>query len=545
MSATHITLTASQRHLPAGARALASANAHAPMEVTLKLRRKTKLPELTARPAQAMDRAKFAATYGASAEDYAAAMAALTPFGITEVTRNPAARSLRVKGTVAQMEAAFQVKLIEYAHERGNFRGHTGAPSIPGAAKDVVEYVTGLDTRRVGRRRRPPIDVAAKRRQVNGSTNGLFTGATLAKHYNFPQVDCTGQCVGILEFGGGYFPADLQQFCRLTGVTAPQVHPISTDGTATNAKDGAEGEVMLDVEVAAAACPGATIALYFAEFTEQGWITVFDAAVHDSHNNPAVLSISWGAPEDDTSTWSAQTVQQINETMQEAAMLGVTICVAAGDDGSSDADLDGHAHVDFPSSSPFALAVGGTTVVQGGAKPDVVWFEGDGLRADNGGSTGGGGSVIFAAPAWQQSVAVRPVNPNVAPGRTIPDLSANADWNASPYLLIVDGGSQPNGGTSAAAPLVASLVTRINAARGGSNRIGWLTPLLYQADGAGTVGSKGCTDVTSGGNNTATVGGFTAAPGFDGASGWGVPNGVALLAALNAVAPVTAAPRQA
>src|SRR5271163_438590 len=258
MKATHFALNASRRQLPAGARAVASANAHAPMEVTLKLRHKTKLPELTARPAQAMDRTKFAATYGATAEDYAAAMASLTPYGLAEVSRNPAARSLRVKGTVAQMEAAFGVKLIEYAHERGNFRGHTGTVSVPAAASGIVECVSGLDTRPVGRRRRPPGGLAGQHRHVNGGTNGLFTGATLAQHYNFPQVDCSGQCVGILEFGGGYFPADLQQFFQLAGVTAPQVLPISTDGTATDSRDGAEGEVMLDIEVAAAGCPGAT-----------------------------------------------------------------------------------------------------------------------------------------------------------------------------------------------------------------------------------------------------------------------------------------------
>jgi kumamolisin len=484
-----------------------------------------------------MDRQKFAATYGAADEDYSKVLTALAPFGLTEVTRNPAARSLLLKGTVAQVEAAFQVKLFEYAHEQERFRGHTGAVSLPVAIADIVASVSGLDARRVGRRRRPPRGLAVQFVHSNVATNGLFTGATLATHYNFPPGNGTGQCVGILEFGGGYFPADLKHFCEVAGISVPKVLPISADGTRTNARDGAEGEVMLDVEVVAAACPAATIALYFAQFTEKGWITAFDAAVHDSQNKPSVVSVSWGWAEDDTQVWSAQAVQQLNETMKEAALLGVTICVAAGDDGSSDADMDGHAHVDFPASSPYALAVGGTTVVQAGTLPDVCWFEGDGLRSDNGGSTGGGVSVIFSIPDWQKQVVIAPVNQNAAPGRIIPDIAANADWNASPYLLVVDGNSQPNGGTSAAAPLLAALVARINAARAGKSPVGWLTPLLYKSSGGGTVGSQGCTDVTKGGNKTATVGGFTAGAGYDAVSGWGTPNGTALLAAINAASP--------
>jgi kumamolisin len=101
---------------------------------------------------------------------------------------------------------------------------------------------------------------------------------------------------------------------------------------------------------------------------------------------------------------------------------------------------------------------------------------------------------------------------------------------------VVDGQAQPNGGTSAASPLVASLLTLINASRAAASqpRVGYITPVLYQASGGGgaTVGSIGCTDVTSGNNNTAAAGGYSAGPGYDAASGWGAPNGTALAQAL-------------
>ena len=227
---------------------------------------------------------------------------------------------------------------------------------------------------------------------------------------------------------------------------------------------------MLDVEVVAGVCPKANIVVYFANWAEQGWISNLDAALNDATNNPGVISISWGQAED-TDIWTKSAMDQINQSFQDAANLGITICVAAGDDGSSDAVTDGVAHVDFPGSSPYALSVGGTTVTNlGSQQPDIVWFEGDGLRADQGGSTGGGVSAVFPLPVWQSGINIPSVNSGAIVGRCVPDISANADWNASPYLLVVDGQPQGNGGTSAASPLIASLLTLINQARATSGK---------------------------------------------------------------------------
>jgi kumamolisin len=273
---------------------------------------------------------------------------------------------------------------------------------------------------------------------------------------------------------------------------------------------------------------------YFADFTEQGWITILDAVMKDAQNNPGVVSVSWGYAED-ALIWTEQTMDQVNQSLLEAAHLGITVCVAAGDDGSSDAVMDGNAHVDFPSSSPYVLAVGGTTVrAKTTAQSDIVWKEGDGLRKDNGGSTGGGVSTIFDRPDWQANISVNSVNSGAIKGRIVPDIAANADWTASPYLLVVDGQKQPNGGTSAATPLIASLLTLINAKRGAGNRVGYVTPDLYQSAAGGTgAGAQGCVDITSGDNVTAAAGGYSAAAGYDAVSGWGTPDGIKLMNALN------------
>ena len=102
--------------------------------------------------------------------------------------------------------------------------------------------------------------------------------------------------------------------------------------------------------MAGAVAPRAKIVVYFAPNTDKGFLDAISTALHDSINKPSVISISWGAPE---SQWTEQAMQNYNETFMSAAALGVTITVAAGDNGSSDRETDGKAHVDFPASSPY------------------------------------------------------------------------------------------------------------------------------------------------------------------------------------------------
>jgi kumamolisin len=325
---------------------------------------------------------------------------------------------VRRSGTVAQMENAFQVKLFDYQHAAGNYRGRVGDVYVPVALKGIVTGVFGLDNRRVARRRYRDGKALGLAQHLSSIPTSWYLPQQLGARYNFPPGDGDGQTVALLEFGGGVFPSDLTAFCKQANIPVPKVVPISVDGTPTSAQDGAEGEVMLDIEVVAGICPKATIAVYFAKFTERGWIRALDAVVQDKTHNPSVLSVSWGYAEENY-IWTRQAMTQVNESLKDAALTGVTVCVSAGDDGSSDAVSDGHAHVDFPASSPYVLAVGGTTIPSKNAPlPDICWFEGDGLR----------------------------------------DVAANADWTASPYLLVVDGNGEPNGGTSAASPLVASMM---------------------------------------------------------------------------------------
>ncbi len=524
----------SERRALPGARILKRTNPRLKIEVLLKLRRARRLPELNHRPPTIMTRKQLASRFGASKADIAAVIRAFDKLKIATASSDRATRTVRLRGTVGQMEKAFATRLFDYAHEDGDYRGRVGPVHVPDEIKHVVEAVFGLDSRIVARRRRLSAH-AGSRVTAAMMTAAWYTSKRLAAHYSFPDGDGAGQTIGLLEFGGGYFSSDLRQYCKLAGIDMPRVTTVSVGGTSTSRRDGTQGEVMLDVEVVAGVCPKAAIAIYFAPWTEEGWIAGLDAILQDEKNDPGVVSVSWGNAED-TDIWTDQAIAQINEMLKEAAYRGITVCVAAGDDGSSDGVDDGLAHVDFPGSSPYALSVGGTTIRSAdGNNLEMVWKDGEGLRSRHGGSTGGGVSGVFARPAWQKDVKIKSVNRGAIIGRCVPDVAANADWNSSPYLLVVDRKPQPNGGTSAASPLWAALVTLINAKRRAASWVGYLTPLLYQRAGRKdreTIGALGCNDISSGDNATAMAGGYRAGRGYDAASGWGTPNGLKLLSLL-------------
>jgi kumamolisin len=231
-------------------------------------------------------------------------------------------------------------------------------------------------------------------------------------------------------------------------------------------------------------------------------------------------------------------------------MLGVTVCIASGDDGAADMPprlWDGRAHVDFPASSPFALACGGTRLIASGAAigSESVWnqhqaeFDSDTGPDGSFGAEGGGVSETFSVPAYQTNANVPPsVNPGGFRGRGVPDVAGDAD-PASGYNIQVDGQSMPIGGTSAVAPLWAALIARINQKLGGN--VGFANPQLYAL-----TASSGFNDVTAGDNKcsykTHQNVGYSAGVGWDACTGLGTPKGSALAGLLKVSAPSPSAP---
>jgi kumamolisin len=304
--------------------------------------------------------------------------------------------------------------------------------------------------------------------------------------------------------------------------------PQGAEGSPT---DDTSVEVMMDVQIVAAMAQGANIMLYFAQWSQRGWVNLLKHIVHSGGQKPNVISISYGVSEE-SGDFSASAMNVINGYFMEAANMGITICVSAGDDGCGSLDFDGKYHANFPATSPNVMAIGGTMIDYSGANPqEVTWWETPGRRFDQnnnstgGGSTGGGVSTVFSRPTWQ-TVTTASLNDGSTTGRCVPDVSALA--GPPFYYLIFNGQTSPNGGTSAAAPMWASVLAVLGAA---GKKINFFTPVLYGMDTNGkTIGQNVCNDITIGNNaSNPPATGYQAGPGYDAVTGWGTPNVTAMI----------------
>ena len=510
-----VTLHGSDKAAPSGAKLSGTLNDDDHLSVSVILGRRTRLNISASGSVVQQDSFTFNSAHGADTADLELVEAFAKSKKLTVLDSSVAKRRVILRGTVTDMQTAFSVELQRYkSEETGHtFRGRTGTISIPQELESFVIAVLGLDSRPVAS---PHLRRHRKKHSVQPTS---FTPLQVAQLYGFPtSVNGAGQTIGIIELGGGFSPTDLATYFSGLGVTAPTVTAIPVDGGANTPGGAADGEVMLDIEVAGAIAPGANFAVYFAPNTDQGFIDAISDAVHDTTYKPSIISISWGGPED---SWTAQAQTAMNAALQDAAALGVTVTVAAGDNGSTDNAGDGALHVDFPASSPFCLACGGTTLTANGTAiaSEVVWNE----TANKEGATGGGVSNIFAIPTYQQSANV-PAQPTTNfVGRGVPDVSGNADPTTG-YQVLVDGQNEVVGGTSAVAPLWAALVALLNQQLG--KNLGFINPTLY------SLGEAVFNDISSGNNDDSNLGYYNATAGWDPCTGLGTPNAAALLSAL-------------
>jgi kumamolisin len=447
--------------------------------------------------------------HGASERDIGAVERFARAHDLTVVRVDPGQRTVVLAGTVGDLGRAFGTELRTRETPAGRFRTRAGPLYVPSELAGVVEGVFGLDDRPAA---------TPKIRFPRAAPLTSYTPLEVGSAYGYPSsLDGSGECIALIELGGGFRASDLQAYFSELGVTpAPSVTAVGVDGgrnAPTGDPSGPDGEVVLDIEIAGALAPGARVAVYFAPNTDRGFLDALLAALHDKSRRPSVVSISWGSPE---SSWTRQAVDAFDGALQDAALLGVTVCCASGDGGSGDGADDGLAHADFPASSPHALACGGTRLsLRKGSETETAWNDGDG------GATGGGVSDLFALPDWQKGAGVPPsANPGRRVGRGVPDVAGNADPETG-YRIRADGQETAVGGTSAVAPLVAALVARCN--QGLRRRAGFLNPALY-TDAKVRASFR---DVTEGSN-----GAYRAGPGWDPCTGWGSPRGELLLASL-------------
>jgi kumamolisin len=513
-SQKRVELAGSNRQTTAGASAPRPVDNHEMLQATVVLRRRARanmpaMEEFGYRHTNTRNyhtRAEFAVLHGADPADIASIESFAQENGLTVSEGSAARRSVVLRGTAGNMQRAFGTTLAHYDTPAGGYRGRTGALTIPSHLQGVITAVLGLDNRPVAR---PHL----RRAQANRASAG-FTPAQVAQAYSFPTgATGAGQTIGIIELGGGYDTGDLNTYF---GSNAPTVTSISVDGGANQpgVDQDSDGEVMLDIEVAGSVAPGANIVVYFAPNTDQGFHDAITTAVHDTANNPSVISIGWGGPED---SWTDQARNAMLQACTDAAGVGVTITAASGDNGAADGVEDGKLHVDLPACLPPVLGCGGTrlTISGGAVKSETAWNE----LAANEGATGGGVSNLFPIPSFQAAAKV-PVQPQTRfAGRGVPDVAGDADPMTG-YKVRVDGQNIVIGGTSAVAPLWAGLIALLNQQIG--RPVGFVQPALYQM-----IGTAAFHEALKGNND-----GYQAGPNWNACTGLGSPNGTLLLKGL-------------
>jgi kumamolisin len=547
-------------------------------QLTLVLRRRAEIPAEIVEGPTVLTHDQLAEQYGADPADVDLVRQTLTGLGLEITEVHASTRRVKVAGTIGALSSAFGVTLQQVASPDPKTGGtvthryREGPLFVPAALDGVVLAVLGLDTRPQARPHFRSLGGASSAgtgvRAAAAAAGGTYPPNQVADLYKFPAgTTGAGQTIAVIELGGGFATSDLDTYFGGLGIAVPSISAVSVDG-ASNAPgsdpNGADVEVALDIDVIGAAAPGAAQVVYFAPNNgDQGFVDAIGAAA-SATPAPIAISISWGQSED---SWTAQGRSAMDAAIADAAAMGITVCVASGDNGSGDAVSDGQPHVDFPASSPHALACGGTKLVAdvaaGTISSEVVWNE----TAANEGAGGGGISDVFAVPSFQANAGVPAraagsgggrKHPGTgaaasdgtgasaaasdgtgvsaaasdgtgtsaaasAGGRGVPDVAGNAD-PVTGYQIFSGGHGQVVGGTSAVAPLWAALVSRLAEATG--QRFGLIQTLLYAGVTPGAA-VGGFNDITSGNN-----GAYTAGPGWDACSGLGSPDGTALLSRL-------------
>ncbi|MBZ4420621.1 S53 family peptidase [Myxococcus sp. RHSTA-1-4] len=535
-----------------------------PITVTLALRRQRRVPSAEAMAKLPPARRKYLGAeelkdFGASKEDLEAVEAFVAERGLDIERVYPAAAMVVVSGTPEAVAKAFlppggASDLVE--------------ASVPPALAGKVRWIFGLDDRELSRSpafmrsgREPLPKLIAKQPHLKEMLVPRgHLAPDVARFYGYPELSGEGQCVGLLQLGGGAVEKDLQQYFQALDLPYPELVFI---GENKRGRGRFNVEVTFDISLVGAVCPRARIAVYNShDVSVNGILTALCMAIFDEVNKPSVLSMSWSFPEIEGQGPTQLEADILDELLVLAAWKGISVCMSSGDSGaltpitSSDGRSTAVPAANFPASSPYALACGGTTLLakDGAIHSETVW---NSLtrpmlflnwpKAQNAFpypmATGGGISRLYERPAYQDAAEVPPVvdcywfigdlqRVDTFHGRGTPDVAASADWMTG-YEFIFQRRWNTMGGTSAAAPMWAALLTLMNegleANHGPGTRVGWLNPHLYRL--CLEEGAKVCRPISQGNN-----GGYQAKPErrWNPCTGLGSPDGKKLAAALGA-----------
>jgi kumamolisin len=518
------------------------------LTVTLILRRRPGHSQLRPEASTGDSRSRpspeaFAAARGAQRSELDAVVAFVRSAGLVVLQADAARRSVVTRGSAAAISKAFDIELNEYECDDGTYRSHDDEVKLPSTIADYVEAVVGLTNRKVPAKHFSTASAARRRAQLDPPNTAPLTPAQVAALYNFPEGDGKGETIGLYEMEtrsgpAGYAASDIAATMKALGnLPVPDIVEVAVDGTENSGSS--DGETGLDITVAAAIAPKATIAVYFAGAEPQNMLHALQMMIHPSGSDPvpSIISISygWGPDDPGTPSFSDSEWALFSQLFEDAATNRITVLVSSGDSGAQ-VESATQAQVSYPGSEVWVTSCGGTTIgnVSGNSFDEWVWND---VGPAGAGATGGGVSARFAVPSYQSRITVPVRNGTGRRGRGVPDIAGNASENSGYPQVIGGSRPQPVGGTSAVAPLYAGLIARINANNGFP--AGYLNPVLYTLPASAfrdIVGPPGPAN-----NDFDRVKGYQAGAGWDACTGLGSVNGKALQTAL-AAAHGTAAP---
>ena len=467
---------------------------------------------------------QFARRFGASAASIARLRDYFTGFGLNVGAASKGRVILHVRGSTSDIARALATPVLTVRRRDGVLAAQFArSATLPAGVAGLVTGVAGLSS--VVAASAPTLRASASARVTPGTcpsagsstTNApnALGGYTLQQQAQLYGLDKAwakgntgvGQTIAIYELGV-YNSADVNTYASCYSLS-PSITTVNVDGGGSS---GGADEATLDVEEVAGLAPGAAITVYAGPNSGSGPTDTYARIADD--NTASIVTTSWGTCEADPSG-SPSAEQAIFEQM---AAQGQTMFASAGDYGSSDCTgiTTNALAVDDPASQPFVTGVGGLTVNSISPLSETVWNSG----SSSGGAAGGGISTLWSRPSWQ----VAPGITSAQTMRLVPDLSVMADPNSG-FIEYYSGSWGSIGGTSIGSPLM-SAVAAVAAQSCDAGRLGFLNPTLY------AMASTGYNDVTTGSNDIFGVGGYSAGPGYDLASGLGSPNPATFLAGL-------------
>jgi kumamolisin len=502
---------------------------------------------------------EFVQRYGPSLDDIdaVAAFAAKHSLQVGQVSGNGTV--IRLVGSVSAVEGAFGVKLNTYVDADGRqFHVPDQGPTITADIAGRVIGVLGLDNSAKPQMYHSfaPASVvdSPTALHVTGEAGGLAP-ADVQKIYGLTvsATSGSGQTAGVFEMDG-WAPADIAKFQKEFGIKALKPTLVSVDGGNGEPQDeGGQAETTLDIDMLTTLAPDLTAIDVYAtpeptedSSYEQQAVDIFNAMASDDKIN--VASVSYGISELDlagaTVTVDGEIVdcmQAENQALEQMAVQGQTVCVAAGDAG---AYTDQEFFPDVPNTSdpgsqPYVLSVGGTKLFDTATETyisETSWADPDDLGRGFDGTGGGGGiSSVWQIPSYQLGLSTAINTQGSTSMRNVPDVSLYGDYDNGGYGIYISfAGFAPAwydvNGTSASSPLWASFLADVNSERNtnGLGEIGLANPAIYAAAENAATYKADFHDIADGSNNLY----YDAVKGYDNSTGWGSFKGDSLLATL-------------